>query len=94
MSKMKIESTMKSKSFRISRYDNIHDIATTIENFLDHPQESKEMGDCARQFILNNYTWDKIASKMISVYENIIQSYNLWGIPGNETQEIMNHVSK
>jgi glycosyltransferase involved in cell wall biosynthesis len=52
---------------------NINDIATTIENFLDHPQESKEMGDRSRQFILDNYTWDKIALKMISVYENIIQ---------------------
>ena len=59
---------------------NINDIATTIKNFLDHPQESKEMGDSygalryrTRQFILDNYTWDHIASKMISVYENIIQ---------------------
>jgi glycosyltransferase involved in cell wall biosynthesis len=52
---------------------NINDIATTIENFLDHPQESKEMGDRARQFILDNYTWDKIALRMISLYENIIQ---------------------
>jgi glycosyltransferase involved in cell wall biosynthesis len=58
---------------------NINDIATTIQNFLDHPQESQEMGDSygalryrARQFILENYTWDHIASKMISVYENII----------------------
>lgn len=56
---------------------NIKAIAATIENFLDHPQESKEMGYRARQFILDNYTWDKIASKMISVYENIIQSHNL-----------------
>ena len=52
---------------------NIKAIAATIENFLDHPQESKEMGDRARQFILDNYTWDKIALKMLSVYENIIQ---------------------
>lgn len=56
---------------------NINDIATAIQNFLDHPQESKEMGDRAREFILDNYTWDQVASKMISVYENIIQSYNL-----------------
>jgi glycosyltransferase involved in cell wall biosynthesis len=53
---------------------NINDIATTILNFLDHPQESKQMGDCARQFILENYTWDHIASRMISVYENIIHA--------------------
>ncbi|MBE9231817.1 glycosyltransferase [Cuspidothrix issatschenkoi LEGE 03284] len=58
---------------------NITAIAATIENFLDHPQESKEMGDSygalryrARQFILDNYTWDKIALKMVSVYEDII----------------------
>ena len=51
---------------------NINDIATTIENFLDHPQESKEMGYRARQFILDNYTWDKIVLKMVSVYEDII----------------------
>ncbi|WP_035372680.1 glycosyltransferase, partial [Dolichospermum circinale] len=56
---------------------NINAIAATIENFLDHPQESKQMGARARQFILDNYTWDKIASKMISIYEKIIQSYNL-----------------
>ncbi|MFN7351207.1 MAG: glycosyltransferase, partial [Dolichospermum sp.] len=56
---------------------NINAIAATIENFLDHPQESKKMGYRAREFILDNYTWDKIASKMISVYENIIQSHNL-----------------
>jgi glycosyltransferase involved in cell wall biosynthesis len=51
---------------------NINDIATAIENFLDHPQESKEMGYRARQFILDNYTWDKIPLKMVSVYEDII----------------------
>ena len=56
---------------------NINAIAATIENFLDHPQESKKMGYRAREFILDNYTWDKIASKMIFVYENIIQSHNL-----------------
>ena len=50
---------------------NINDIATTIQNFLDHPQAAKKMGDSARKFILDNYTWDSIALKMISVYQEI-----------------------
>jgi hypothetical protein len=29
------------------------------------------MGDSARKFILDNYTWDSIALKMISVYQEI-----------------------
>lgn len=53
---------------------NVNAIAATIQNFLDNPQESENMGDRARQFILDNYTWDKISLKMISVYEKIIQS--------------------
>ncbi|MFN5891073.1 MAG: glycosyltransferase, partial [Dolichospermum sp.] len=32
---------------------NINAIAATIENFLDHPQESKKMGYRAREFILD-----------------------------------------
>lgn len=51
---------------------DIVEITSVIEHCLNHSQESKEMGDRARQFILDNYTWDHIASKMISVYENII----------------------
>jgi glycosyltransferase involved in cell wall biosynthesis len=50
---------------------NIDAIASTIQNLLDHPQEAKKMGDRARQFILENYTWDHIASKMIYVYKKI-----------------------
>lgn len=56
---------------------DIEEISSMIEHCLADPQEAKEMGDRARQFILDNYTWDKVASKMISVYENIIQSHNL-----------------
>jgi hypothetical protein len=30
------------------------------------------MGDRARQFILGNYTWDKIASRLSTIYQEII----------------------
>ena len=47
-------------------------IATSIEKTLTHPEQTKQMGDRARQFILENYTWDSIASKMLSVYQDLI----------------------
>ncbi|MBS9388481.1 MAG: glycosyltransferase [Dolichospermum sp. WA123] len=50
---------------------DVNEISAAIQHFLDNPQEAKKMGDCARQFILDNYTWDKIALKMISVYQNL-----------------------
>jgi glycosyltransferase involved in cell wall biosynthesis len=40
---------------------------------LNNPKEAKEMGDRARQFILENYTWDKIACQMEQVYLDILQ---------------------
>jgi glycosyltransferase involved in cell wall biosynthesis len=51
---------------------DVNEISAAIQHFLDNPQEAKKMGDCARQFILDNYTWDRIALKMISVYQNLI----------------------
>ena len=66
---------------------DVDEIATAIQHFLDQPQESKNMGDSygalvpsgtlceryrARQFILDNYTWDSIASRMISVYKDLL----------------------
>lgn len=52
---------------------DVGSIAKAIIQLLKDDQKAKNMGDRARQFILDNYTWDKIALKMVSVYENIIQ---------------------
>ncbi|MBS3029905.1 MAG: glycosyltransferase [Dolichospermum sp. DET50] len=53
---------------------NVDKIATAIQYFLDNPQDAKNMGDIARQFILDNYTWDRVALKMVSVYKGIIDN--------------------
>lgn len=53
---------------------DILEITKVIEYCLNHPQEAKATGDRARQFILENYTWDTIASKMLSVYQDIIKA--------------------
>lgn len=55
---------------------HVVDIAKTIEYTLDYPQAAKATGEKARQFILENYTWDRVASKMISVYQKIINDYS------------------
>lgn len=52
---------------------NADSISDALMQLVENDQEAKEMGDRAKEFILDNYTWDHIASKMISVYENIIQ---------------------
>ncbi|MGI0482231.1 glycosyltransferase [Geminocystis sp. CENA526] len=51
---------------------DINSIASTIENILKNPQELKEKSDRSKEFIFNNYTWDKIACNLISIYQQII----------------------
>ena len=46
-------------------------IARSIAKALDYPDLGKDMGDRARQFILENYTWNSIAAKMVAVYSSI-----------------------
>lgn len=51
---------------------DIDAIMDSVQNFLDNFDMAKQKGDRARQFILENYTWDKIVLKMISIYKEII----------------------
>jgi glycosyltransferase involved in cell wall biosynthesis len=53
---------------------DIVEIAKMIEYCLNYPQEVKAIGIRARQFILENYTWDQIALKMNMVYQDIMKS--------------------
>jgi glycosyltransferase involved in cell wall biosynthesis len=55
---------------------NADHIAKALINLVQYPAKAKEMGDQARQFILVNYTWDGIASKMFTVYQDIINRQN------------------
>ncbi|MEH2048734.1 glycosyltransferase [Nostoc sp.] len=52
-------------------------IASAIEQFFSQPQDAKDMGDRARKLICENYTWDRIASKLISVYTDIIENQSV-----------------
>ncbi len=55
----------------------INSIASTIKQALNSPQEWKEKSDRTRQFIRENYSWDQIAKKLVSVYEDIIEQYQV-----------------
>lgn len=46
-------------------------IAGALIQCLSHPQESKAIGDRARNFIFQNYTWDSAAEKLVKVYQAI-----------------------
>jgi glycosyltransferase involved in cell wall biosynthesis len=48
-------------------------IAIAISSCLNQPEMIQEMGDRARQFIGQNYTWDRIAANLVEMYDAIIQ---------------------
>ncbi|MEM7725294.1 MAG: glycosyltransferase [Cyanobacteria bacterium P01_A01_bin.45] len=56
---------------------DISAITSIIENYLINPQEAKEMGTRARQLIIEQYTWNSIAKRLIQVYTDIIQNQTI-----------------
>jgi glycosyltransferase involved in cell wall biosynthesis len=54
-----------------------NDIANALMYCLSNPQEAKAMGDRAREFIFQNYTWDRAAQKLIEVYQAVINGKSL-----------------
>jgi glycosyltransferase involved in cell wall biosynthesis len=49
-------------------------IATAILQALTQPETMQEMGDRARQFVLNHYTWDRVAVQLMEVYTSILEN--------------------
>lgn len=49
-------------------------IAAAIQDYLNYPQAAKEMGDRARQLIFKQYTWERIATRLIEVYISVIHN--------------------
>ncbi|WP_373529674.1 glycosyltransferase [Nostoc sp.] len=56
-------------------------IASGLQRLLNNPQESKKMGDRGRELILEEYTWDRIATRMIQVYETILDGQPIQDLP-------------
>jgi glycosyltransferase involved in cell wall biosynthesis len=47
-------------------------IITVLDRYLSEPDLAKVMGEYARQFVIDNYNWDKIAKDLIQVYQALI----------------------
>ncbi|MCX7593600.1 MAG: glycosyltransferase [Fischerella sp.] len=47
-------------------------IAAALIHCLSNPQQAKAMGDRARNFILQDYTWDRAAEKLIHIYQAVM----------------------
>lgn len=56
-------------------------IASAIQDFLNHPQAAKEMGEHARQLIFENFTWDSIAVKLLKVYTSTLDKNSPYFTP-------------
>lgn len=51
---------------------NAEKIADALTKCLQHSEEAKAMGERAKKLILEQYTWDSIAAKLIDTYAAII----------------------
>jgi glycosyltransferase involved in cell wall biosynthesis len=49
---------------------DIEAITDALDRYLADPDRAKLMGERARQFTIENYTWENIATKTISMYES------------------------
>jgi glycosyltransferase involved in cell wall biosynthesis len=50
---------------------DVNEIANSIEQALEYPDAATKMGDRARQFVLENYTWKSIAAILAAIYSSI-----------------------
>jgi glycosyltransferase involved in cell wall biosynthesis len=52
-------------------------IADSLIHCLTHPEQARIMGDRARQLIFEQYIWERIAAKLITVYTAIISGQSI-----------------
>ena len=51
---------------------NVEQLTGALGNLLGNPQLCKKMGKNGKRLVLEKFTWDKIADKMIQIYEEIL----------------------
>ena len=51
---------------------DVDSLVDALDFLLSHPEESRTMGERARRLILEKYTWEKNAEKIIKIYNEVL----------------------
>ncbi|MBW4612823.1 MAG: glycosyltransferase [Desmonostoc vinosum HA7617-LM4] len=54
---------------------DVLEITNALDEYLKNPQQAKEMGDRANQFVTNNYSWENISAKLVLIYQSILDNH-------------------
>lgn len=65
-------SMVQAQGFCLIAPQDVESIAEKISYALDHPGEMQEMAQRAKDYVIKNFTWDRVAEKLIQVYQQII----------------------
>ena len=52
---------------------DVDSLVEALDFLLSHPKEARAMGERARKLVLENYTWEKNAEKIIKIYKEILR---------------------
>ncbi len=50
------------------------EIARAIEYLLDHPEESREMGENGRRAVAEKYNWEKESQRLLALYQELLSN--------------------
>jgi glycosyltransferase involved in cell wall biosynthesis len=50
-------------------------LAQAIQSLLSDPQFRRQMGQCGRERVIQKFTWERNASEMVSIYQEMISSW-------------------
>lgn len=70
---------------------NINAVANALIECLNYPEQAQKIGARARELIMQNYTWESAAQKLVEVYKTILNptlsnlSVNKLGLPSSNT---------
>lgn len=53
---------------------NVDQLSEALAKLIDDPRLCKEMGENGCRLVMENFTWDKIADKMIQLYESVLKN--------------------